>query len=270
MKNKKGFTLIELLVVISIIALLISILMPALGKARLQARFTVCKTRQRSILNAINIYTSDHDGKLPPSTQGKKDGWWTIPMRLKYYYTPDDSGAGLNGGSALKFLGSYMKSGEYFDCPMANHDTGWQDDYFEAMTSDTVSFLNCSYFLLWNWKRVEKVKPSFVLKDGGKDHLAVCDFLIYNESYNNNYNGGKFWISPHRWKSSSLKTFADSMTGGTLNTGFMFWMEDDQDGTHRPQMKLNAGYIDGRVDTVDSYDYELMGDNFHWLPRERK
>ena len=66
MKEIKGFTLIELLVVISIIALLISILMPALNIAREQARLTVCKVNLRSVGLGLRLYEEDNDGLLPP------------------------------------------------------------------------------------------------------------------------------------------------------------------------------------------------------------
>ncbi|MBI9016433.1 MAG: type II secretion system protein [Phycisphaerae bacterium] len=56
--TKSGFTLIELLVVISIIALLVSILMPALAKARKAARTTVCQSRLRQIAFGM-IYYAD-------------------------------------------------------------------------------------------------------------------------------------------------------------------------------------------------------------------
>jgi prepilin-type N-terminal cleavage/methylation domain-containing protein/prepilin-type processing-associated H-X9-DG protein len=60
-----GFTLIELLVVISIIALLIGILLPALGAARGVARQTVCATRQRQIGYGFHMYANDHGQRLP-------------------------------------------------------------------------------------------------------------------------------------------------------------------------------------------------------------
>lgn len=68
MKSKKGFTLIELLVVISIIALLLSILMPALSKVKEQARILVCKTNLHQWGIAIMTYTSDNDGSSLSST----------------------------------------------------------------------------------------------------------------------------------------------------------------------------------------------------------
>ena len=61
-----AFTLIELLVVISIIALLLSILLPSLNNARRQARLAVCKTNLRQIGQAILIYASEHKDLLPP------------------------------------------------------------------------------------------------------------------------------------------------------------------------------------------------------------
>ncbi len=63
---KKGFTLIELLVVISIIALLLSIMMPALNIAREQAKTTVCAVNMRSMGLALRMYEDNNDQKLPP------------------------------------------------------------------------------------------------------------------------------------------------------------------------------------------------------------
>ena len=62
---RSGFTLIELLVVISIIALLVSILLPALGKARDQAKSVICSTNLRNPLIALRMYADDYNGRLP-------------------------------------------------------------------------------------------------------------------------------------------------------------------------------------------------------------
>lgn len=62
---KDGFTLIELLVVIAIIALLMGILMPALGRAREMARSTVCMGNVRRIAIAGHIYAFDEDSAFP-------------------------------------------------------------------------------------------------------------------------------------------------------------------------------------------------------------
>ena len=64
MKNRKAFTLIELLVVISIIALLVSILMPALNKAKQQAKASVCLANQKALISAWIMYQVDNNDKL--------------------------------------------------------------------------------------------------------------------------------------------------------------------------------------------------------------
>jgi prepilin-type N-terminal cleavage/methylation domain-containing protein/prepilin-type processing-associated H-X9-DG protein len=83
-KQCKAFTLIELLVVISIIALLIAILMPALNTAREQAKAVSCQSNLKQMTLGIVYYAHDNDDKLFASFDDSKLGG--VSSREWYWY----------------------------------------------------------------------------------------------------------------------------------------------------------------------------------------
>ncbi len=87
-KNILGFTLVELLVVIAIIALLMAVLLPALSRARTQAKRIACLSGLKQLVLAWMTYADNSDGKLMNGGQAGgnnkydwvKDAWWCTPL----------------------------------------------------------------------------------------------------------------------------------------------------------------------------------------------
>lgn len=123
MSRLRAFTLIELLVVVSIIALLIAILLPALGKARMSAERTQCLTNQRSAVQAQYNYATDAKGVFASSTIRDKDGRtlaWGDAYDMRHAYPYRGPSNRLSVGMGVAVEQGYLPigaEGSIFHCP---------------------------------------------------------------------------------------------------------------------------------------------------------
>lgn len=140
-RRRHAFTLIELLVVISIIALLIGILLPVLGKAREHGRQVKCLANARGIFQAGASYAADHKGFLP---HGVQVGYNFYNIAAGQAFPDSTHQTGLNNstinamgvGGALEKGGYMPGSGGAWICPSAIPEMQAYGNTYQVRTGD--------------------------------------------------------------------------------------------------------------------------------------
>ena len=154
MKNK-AFTLIELLVVVSIIALLVSILLPALGEAREQAKRVVCVSNQHQWAVGTQIYCNDNDDNYPARFNALGE---RRHNGLLYYYVNESPGSNLSDQPRINlleiFIEPYLGDCRVAFCPSShNEPISWDQQREESLSQYGNEYVTGNYGLFVGYDR---------------------------------------------------------------------------------------------------------------------
>ncbi|HMJ90872.1 MAG TPA: prepilin-type N-terminal cleavage/methylation domain-containing protein [Candidatus Acidoferrum sp.] len=160
-KTRRGFTLIELLVVIAIIAILASLLLPALAKAKEMGKRIGCLNNMRQLGIALIMYTDENEGHLPPRAHPNrwpnrlKDGY----KDLKILLCPSD---GANPASGSDTTGLYPAD----SAPRSYIYNSWNDWYSEKYPGNG------------NWRQIVRTNEISITEN---EIAFASDTIVFGE-----------------------------------------------------------------------------------------
>jgi prepilin-type N-terminal cleavage/methylation domain-containing protein len=254
-----GFTLVELLVVLGIISVLTGMLLPALEKARRQARTVLGIKNQRDIVNAVTMFASDNYGRFPESvaTVGFGTNWnWTDPRKL----TGNRTRAPGMYRAMSEYLHSYVPDASVMFCPSAptkykylqqSWDAG--DEWDNPDTSFPFDPVGGTYCFYWNY-------IGCLGGNGGifKGPQSPAGGPMESKLLVTDYFGYDCWQDPNAFGSCEHFNGASVTPETWLLSAYWSSQKSESVNLNTIEVKLYAGYTDGHVEGFNASDVVSM------------
>ncbi len=278
----RGFTLIELLVVVSIIALLVSILLPALGRARSQAQKTVCLSQMQQTGVAFGVYEADSDGYILTfvypdknhTSWGDEITYWSVFLWNGYIpdsqiihcpgYTKESAFPIWTKQDMIEGVVSWKYTNTYGQNTGTRYPgvTGLSGNHWAGTTGSIIAASSpgniLSYPNYWAIQgREEKAyrpfKPNSFVKRRSEEIIVTdcCRVNLDKPTYVNNNNSNYFtWDA---WVDLMGKPYGDPMDATEHNCSWVYGGTKGRTGSFsvRHGYATNCLYFDGHAETVD-------------------
>ena len=215
--GKKIFTLIELLIVIAIIAILASMLLPALNQARDKAKNISCSSNLKQIGTAFMSYSVDNGGEFPLPLTGshltKFAGSWFSAVTMKAYLGGKEAADG-------------WLINKVFGCPIGLKLNGARLSCYTY--SNFLNYANLANAECYTAKRIKRASQRVIMGDG----LPVTNW--------GNNNGTGFYVSNESQYASIGYMHGGKIIGVTSVSGKTF-------DIHSDDSRANMLFLDGHV-----------------------
>lgn len=208
---KAGFTLIELLVVIAIIALLLSVLLPSLRKAKEMAQRANCMANLKSMAAMIHLYSTSNDDKIPSSHTEGPNAWVDHAGGLAYYNVNNDPALEEEQKEAIRRGRLWAYASESIDvyrCPTSRPGQARSYSMPDCFNYDNPGLLTTS-----GASEAMVFRGLAMVRNSGSRMLFIDEGWATPTSWSIMYSTQQWWdVVPERHSTGTTLAFVDGHT----------------------------------------------------------